>query len=452
MGNIYIHVELAERELPSKLFLALLASARGHDVVVGDLGTLVKGIRKGWFPPGILHTKSLTPTKKKVELFEFLRSKGIKITSLDEESGVATELDYLRFVRVRYSETTLALASQAFAWGPEECEAVRRVYPSATKKIVAVGSPRVDLWRAEVAGSVAPSAPLPEKPFVLVISNFLSNSDKRAHEILAVDRELGYVDTPGNAPSDYLFRQAEDTKMLAHFVSAIRGLSQSAQGWEIVVRPHPGESSNAWEEYLRDLPSVSVIGGGQVTPWILGSFALIHNGSTTAFESVLLGKPTMTFAPFQREFDFEAANSIGAKISSSSDLRDFVQESFRRKDSDWNWPGRSESEAVLEKRLSSLRGSYASEKIVVAWEQHFRGIPTRKITFPLWRLAALHGITALIRGFFNRPRSGKYTKFAPINLKSTLNQIDRFKGTIGMRENVDVSRVGITALYFRRRQ
>ena len=35
--NIYIHMEILSRELHSKLLLATLAAARGHEIILSDL-------------------------------------------------------------------------------------------------------------------------------------------------------------------------------------------------------------------------------------------------------------------------------------------------------------------------------------------------------------------------------------------------------------------------------
>jgi len=43
--NIYINVEIATRELDSKLLLATLAAARGHHVILSDLESILKGMR-----------------------------------------------------------------------------------------------------------------------------------------------------------------------------------------------------------------------------------------------------------------------------------------------------------------------------------------------------------------------------------------------------------------------
>ena len=65
--NIYLHVEVAVRELDSKLLLAILAAANGHEIVISSMGEIIKGLKKGILTPGIFHTKSLTPSKSKID-------------------------------------------------------------------------------------------------------------------------------------------------------------------------------------------------------------------------------------------------------------------------------------------------------------------------------------------------------------------------------------------------
>ena len=83
--------------------LGILAAVRGHQVIVSDLESILKGVTQGVLAPGIFHTKSLTPAEHKVTLLNFLAERGFKITSNDEESAV--EQDSFEWcVKNRFSE------------------------------------------------------------------------------------------------------------------------------------------------------------------------------------------------------------------------------------------------------------------------------------------------------------------------------------------------------------
>ena len=95
--NIYLHLEISARELDSKLFLAILAAARGHEVVVANLEVLEKGLIKGWLPSGVFHTKSITPSESKINRHKAIINKGCKITSIDEEACI-DRFNYEKFL------------------------------------------------------------------------------------------------------------------------------------------------------------------------------------------------------------------------------------------------------------------------------------------------------------------------------------------------------------------
>ena len=64
--NIYLHVEVALRELDSKLLLGVIAASRGHQVLISDISEIERGLRRGILNPGIFHTKSITPSEHKI--------------------------------------------------------------------------------------------------------------------------------------------------------------------------------------------------------------------------------------------------------------------------------------------------------------------------------------------------------------------------------------------------
>ena len=138
--NIYQHGEHAARELDSKLLIATIAAARGHQVIVSDLEGIEKGMRRGVLAPGIFHTKSLTPSVMKVARHQAMIDKGSMITSIDEEGGLI-EYGYDRSAKVRYSEETIGQSSAVFGWGfTEDVEVLKQFYPKHSTKIHKTGS------------------------------------------------------------------------------------------------------------------------------------------------------------------------------------------------------------------------------------------------------------------------------------------------------------------------
>ena len=126
--NIYISLEVAARELDSKLLLAVLAASKGHEVVVSGFGEILNALKTKTLKPGIVHTKSLTPSKKKIEKHQAVIDTGSKITSIDEESGI-DEISYDQVAKDRYSDLTIGQSSAVFGWGDEDVYTLKRIYP-----------------------------------------------------------------------------------------------------------------------------------------------------------------------------------------------------------------------------------------------------------------------------------------------------------------------------------
>ena len=111
--NIYIIVEIKKREFLSRLLLGLEAAINGHQVYLGNISQLLDN---NLLNPGLIHHKSLTPNKKRInELYE-LRKKNFLVTSQDEEVG-HVNIHAREYVSTRYGKRTLGLADYLFTWG-----------------------------------------------------------------------------------------------------------------------------------------------------------------------------------------------------------------------------------------------------------------------------------------------------------------------------------------------
>jgi len=114
--NLYIHLETIARELDGKLLLALLGASRGHEVIISNLETISKGLEKNLLTPGIVHTKSLTPSRAKHEKHKKIINTGCKITSMDEEGGLV-DYGYDRMAISRYGEKNTQTSLGSFYLG-----------------------------------------------------------------------------------------------------------------------------------------------------------------------------------------------------------------------------------------------------------------------------------------------------------------------------------------------
>ena len=188
--NLYIHLETSARELDSKLLLAVLGASRGHDVMISNLENISIGIKKNFLKPGIVHTKSLTPSRLKIEKHKKIINKGCKITSMDEEGGLV-DYGYDTFAKRRYGKKTIHQASAVFTWGPEDYKTLKKYYPEYAHKIYMTGSPRVDLWHPNFSSYWKKKSKKPKKPYLLIPSNFVGLAFLSFHDRIKIRLTAG---------------------------------------------------------------------------------------------------------------------------------------------------------------------------------------------------------------------------------------------------------------------
>lgn len=366
--NIYIHVEISVRELDSKLLLAAIAASKGHQVIVSDLESILSAINKNILSPGIFLTKSLTPTKEKIIRHQMLKDKGFLITSIDEEAGLDIS-GYQQFSKTRFSEKTIEQSSKIFCWGNEDVKNLKKNYPQYSSKILKTGSPRVDLWRPSFAGYWNTAIKKPKKPFLLVSSNMgLANNNDSFYKLFSKARSMNYFDRYPQLVDERFNRTSEQYLTIAAFIKAIRFLSKNISDYDIVLRPHPTENIEAWKTYLDGLPNVHVIREDSISAWVNSSFAVMHNGCTTALETTISEKPLISYVPYEQKHTYQYTNQLGHKVHTEHELLDKVNKFFKNKNSLNKEEPHSQSLKIISDKLFIDHNEYAAEKIAKEWE------------------------------------------------------------------------------------
>lgn len=455
--NIYIHVEISSRELDSKLLLAVIAALKGHEVLVSDLGTILRGVKSRVLRPGIFHTKCLTPTPSKFFRHKELSDHGFLITSQDEEAGL-TRYGYQEFARRRYSSEMLEHASAVFSWGHEDAETLKQTYPRYASRMYATGSPRVDLWRPEARRywPLPPSAP--KRPFLLISSTMTrANSRRPLHEAIAADKRDGHF---VKTPPDFKKRFGAVIEAYRHtlaFIEAIQELSRSGDGYDIVFRPHPGESIDAWKVYLDGIPSVHVIREGSITAWVNGAFAVVHNGCTTAIEATVARTPVITYLPFDPEHSGKLANDLGATASCPSSLSRMVGDIYRNSGEDKAPALPAPPPQLLDGKLLIER-ELSAEKIVKVWESLDNGKLSAAWGSKGFRLLMQLGKLKRFAGIFSERLLGKPAqlqranlKFEPMKQSDIANRVNRIQAIFGFEGDLRCELITTRAVLLKKR-
>lgn len=312
-------MEIASRELDSRLLIALFAARAGLEVIIGQKWLLQKNAR--WMPKGYWIFKTLTPGDAKA--MTSIQRLGHRIGAIDEEMpGLGDGSMQLRWVDKR----SVAACEAIFCLGEKHSDSMQNSYPNDTEKLVITGNPRWDFLRPElrkIYADDAASIKAKYGPFILINTNVgLVNSAKNsaAGLIRALCRD-GRIDM--RCDKDRIFindLQEFEKANFAAIPNLARRLEAEFPDYTVILRPHPTEKIEPYEDELGKQPRIKIIREGPAAAWLSAAEVLIHTSCTTATEAFALKRPAICFetAPSSMHaFFLSGALSIVAKDEDS---------------------------------------------------------------------------------------------------------------------------------------
>ena len=289
--NLYIYVEILEREFLSKLLIAMESASRGIKV---HMGRLESYIMRDFFVPGIILHKSITPSPKRInDLIEY-RKKNFIVTSLDEEVGLVNSSDK-KYLKLRYSNKSIGLADKIFTWGKFDYDNLVRKFKKHKSKFVLTGNPRVDFWRKDFQLFYKKKS-FTHKDYILFSFNFSLPSKKEISERYKYLKETNY-NKRGFTINFYRRRINDCFKMVKEYSKLIKVLSKETNS-TIIIRPHPMDELKNYD-FFNKFRNVKVIKKGNISEWIHHAKIVIHSGCTGGLEASVRGHPTISFLPFK---------------------------------------------------------------------------------------------------------------------------------------------------------
>ncbi len=265
---LFIPVEVKVRELQAKTLLACLAADRGFKVVIGEAHAVRDSLHL--LPAGVILEKGVAPSQE--ESFKRFRELGNLVVAWCEEGLVFFDDD--DYVRRKVSKQDFEQVDCFFAWGRYHADVITKNFPSMENRVVCSGNSRLDLLRPEfrdVFSSEAEKLRATNGQFILVNTNFSHCNHKKG--------EGGYLEVLRNAgkitnEEEEKFAQgwmAHKQRLFESFIPMIRRVSEVFPKHKVIVRPHPGENHETWNNLFKTDSNIDVIHKGGVIPWIMAS-------------------------------------------------------------------------------------------------------------------------------------------------------------------------------------
>lgn len=360
---LYMPMEIASREMDSRLLIALSAAACGVETILGQKWVLQKNIERS--PRGAWLFKTLTPGD--ANPMRRAREAGHLVCAIDEEiPGLGKNCGGLRWV----AQESMSHCDMLFCLGKAHERAMARKFPGQTRKCVITGNPRWDLLRKELRGLYSAEAREISKRhgrFVLYNTNSgLTNSAKApADKLIKALFSDGRLDRNKEADRELVKRlKSFEAANIAAAPRIVRALAETFPSTKFILRPHPTERMETYIEPLKGLANAEILSGGPAAPWILASELLIHTSCTTANEAFALGKPIINFeasdSPLHDEYFFSAR--ISRRTASLQETVEWTREVLQGKAKRAEWRSPEMLEAFHD-TFAAQEGAFAARRI-----------------------------------------------------------------------------------------
>ncbi len=448
-ATLSIPVESQVRELDAKLLLSCVAAERGFPVVLGSRAFV--HYMMPFLPRGVYLAKSMRSLSER--MFGIVQGLGHEIVAWDEESLVRgpTAVYYAD----RLSPETLRSVAALFAWGQDDAEVFRGFPASTCVPIHVTGNPRIDLLRKDVRGYFQPEVDAIRRrfgDFILVNTSFrFVNAFLPSLNLLQPGPAGGEPRISANARGmshEFAIGMAAHQQAIFDaFRELLPVLSERFPDHAIVVRPHPAERDEPWEQAARGRRNVRVVKEGNAIPWLIACQVLVHNGCTTAVEGAVLDTPAVTYQPVQSDrFDFPLPNAVSHRAARPDEVTRIVGAILAGRLGPLDGGERAR---IFERHLTALEGPLAADRIVDVL--HARGYaggrpprPPLATYLPAWIGGNLRTTGKHLTRLRPNQRSGAAFhahRFPGLTVPDLEARIDRFRRVLGRFDGVRVTRL-----------
>lgn len=257
---IFIPIEIYAREIPSKLILAVKAAYAGYSVIVGR-HYKVEEIAMNYCDGVYLGT---TMTRGKFDNYLAIKENGGVIVGQDEEGLVYYNED--NFLRHRVVPEVIDLCSVFCTWGNNHTNLVKRKVSG--NNISELGNIRMEVLKSQYL-------PLYEKDVMKIRSKYgrfvLINTNLAAYNhVISWKSNLNNIrklnDIDDNDEKFYADKINHQKNIMDEIKNLARILEEklSDRNINIVIRPHPAENINGWDDVRSQRINVVRWGGSSL--------------------------------------------------------------------------------------------------------------------------------------------------------------------------------------------
>jgi len=333
--SVILPIESYHREIDFKLLLGAILVEEDSPVILSQ-HNLVNEISK-LLKPSVYIGKNMYRNHISGWINESinLRKNGHILVHLDEEGAFywGDESEWDRRLKLRMNLKEVKEEDFILTWGDYQKNFYEKYTDS--QNVIATGHPRfcfhIEKYQ-EIYKKRVQEIEEDYGNFILITTSYDLSNSAFGHE--RVFSKENYFDfSSSDSVKNFGKWWLHTSKMCSEFVNLILNLSQELpEGINIVIRPHPSESSELYEAAFRNFKNINIVSNDSIVPWILASKFLISEGCTTIFEAKRLGKDVLIFNPLDNpEMEMFLPGIMGQKIKEASEVIKFIGESQSEK-------------------------------------------------------------------------------------------------------------------------
>ncbi len=319
---IFIEVEIAGRELLSKILLSRALINKNNLVIISNRNNIHNLINKNKIKNSILITKDINPRHDLIKFYKYLKSNGFVIISQDEEGGYLPN-DYSIFTSMRHGKgEVLYIIDYFLCWGKRDYNFLKRKFKSISYKFINFGSPKLDAMKKnyKVNKNLLIKNKI-KKKFILLSYNFTPFYYKPLTK--------GILDESTRLNKDFrkfakkmFYSYGESAKLLYDFTELADYLEKNQNKYQVVIRPHPNFNSEIFRKIVKNYnKNIIICSEGNLIEYIKNCSVLIQNSCSSAVDAVISKKQVISYKTKNKEFMHSPyINSLGIKCESNLEV------------------------------------------------------------------------------------------------------------------------------------
>tara|TARA_B100001057_G_C22870279_1_gene958545 strand:- start:7596 stop:8939 length:1344 start_codon:yes stop_codon:yes gene_type:complete len=441
--NIYIELEVYNREIESKILLAINSLKKGLKVFIGQRSVIHEMALAGNLVPGIIHMKDVyggfdVYTKNRREIINIiknLKKKNFFFTAQDEELGIMSE-NFREFSKLRFNNLSVfknliyyfCVGSRDFKYLNSKCKG---------NTLVKSGTPRFDILRLKSKNNYK------KKSQIAIICNFNIFGQNNLSD--RIFDSLNHKESNFLKEKTIYQKEKMQIEKVYEFIQLARFLAISFPKKKILVRPHPKDNFENWKKILgRKNKNLLLDFKTSLSETILDSEYIIQNGCTSSIESFFLNSKCISYHPnkwpdIRGDIHGKFANKLCINANTKKDVKEIIKKRLNTK--------KKNLLNHLEKRIY-LNNKNAYEIIINSWNKIFDNneILLNKEN-NVNKILLFNNIKSLIKKILLIKETHKDNTFPKFEKKHLYQIISKIKNDLNLKDEIRIKKLNNKLIY-----